>query len=103
MNIMLKMERTCNSLKCDVLYNGELIGYMEGVNLIQWFLKNRYSYKGSFSKFITLNPVDDYSGMVVDIIFSDKNLIAKNARIEWIRAPGMNGTFQASNMEYYEF
>ena len=102
MNIMLKMERTCNSLKCDVIYNGELIGYMEGVNLIQWFLKNRYSYKGSFSKFITLNPVDDYSGMVVDIIFSDKNLIARNARIEWIRAPGKNGTFKASSMEYYE-
>ena len=102
MNIMLKMERTCNSLKCDVIYNGELIGYMEGVNLIQWFLKNRYSYKGSFSKFTTFNSVDDYSGMVVDIIFSDKNLIARNARIEWIRAPGKNGTFKASSMEYYE-
>jgi len=102
MNIMLKMERTCNSLKCDVMCNGELIGYMEGVNLTQWFLKNKYSYKGSFSKFITFNPVDDYSGMIVNIIFTDKNLIAKNARIEWIRAPGKNGTFRASNMEYYE-
>lgn len=99
---MLKMERTCNSLKCDILYKGELIGYMEGVTLIQWFLKNKYLYKGSFSKFITINPADSRAGMVVDIYLLDKNLMAKNARIEWIRAPGMNGTFQALKMEYYE-
>ena len=53
---MLKMERTCSSLKCDVLLEGKLIGIMEGVNLIQWFLKNKYSFKGSFSRFITFNP-----------------------------------------------
>ena len=99
---MLKMERTCSSLRCDVMYNGKLIGHMEGVTLIQWFLKNKYSYKGSFSKFLTFNPADSCSGIIVDIIFSDKNLIAKNARIGWIRAPGCNGTFQASKMEYYE-
>ncbi len=84
------------------MYNGKLIGYMEGVTLTQWFLKNKYSYKGSFSKFITFNPDDSRSGIMVDIVFLDKNLIAKDARIGWIRAPGRNGTFQASIMEYYE-
>jgi hypothetical protein len=99
---MLKMEKTCSSLKCDVMYNGKLIGHMKGVTLTQWFLKNRYSYRGSFSKFITFDPADDYTGITVDIIFLDKNLVAKNSKIEWMRAPGRNGTFQASNMEYYE-
>lgn len=99
---MLKMERTCNSLRCDVMYNDELVGHMEGVTLTQWFLKNKYCYKGSFSKFITFNPDNSCSNIVVDIIFPDKNLVAKNARIGWIRAPGKNGTFQASKMEYYE-
>ncbi|HEX3013517.1 MAG TPA: hypothetical protein VHO92_04490 [Methanobacterium sp.] len=99
---MLKMERTCSSLKCDVMRNGKLIGHMEGVTLTQWFLKNRYIFKGSFSKFVAFNLEDSCSDIMVDIIFSDKNLIARNARIEWIRAPGKNGTFQASKMEYYE-
>ncbi len=99
---MLKMERTCSSLKCDVLLEGKLIGIMEGVNLIQWFLKNKYSFKGSFSRFITFNPEDYGAGITVDIIFRDKKLIARNAKIEWIRAPGENGTFNASKMEYYD-
>ena len=99
---MLKMERACSSLRCNVMCNGELMGRMEGVNLTQWFLKNKYSYKGSFSNFITINPADSRSGITVDIIFLDKNLVAKDSRIGWIKAPGKNGTFQASRMEYYE-
>lgn len=99
---MLKMERTCNSLRCKVMYKSELIGRMEGVCLTQWFIKNKYKYKGSFSNFFTEN--DDYCspGIIVDIIFSDKKLIIKEARIEWINAFGTNGTFQAAGIEYYE-
>ncbi len=97
---MLKMERTCSSLRCDVMCEGKLIGRMEGVSLTQWFLKNKYAYKGSFSKFITLNPDDCCSGITVDIIFLDRNLIARDAKIGWLRAPGKNGTFQASKIEY---
>lgn len=96
------MERTCNSLRCDVMCEGKLIGRMEGVCLTQWFLKNQYSYKGSFSKFFTENPDDCRPGIVVDIIFSDKKLIIKEARIGWINAFGPNGTFQAAGIEYYE-
>ena len=96
------MERTCSSLKCDVLHKGNLIGYMEGVSLTQWFLKNKYRYKGSFSKFITENPANCCQGIIVDIIFSDRKLMAKNARIEWMRSPGKNGTFEASKIEYYD-
>jgi hypothetical protein len=99
---MIKMERTCSSLRCNVVYNGKLIGRMEGVSLTQWFLKNKYSYKGSFSKFITENPADSCSGIIVDIIFLDRKLIAKDAKIGWIRAPGKNGTFHASKIEYYD-
>lgn len=102
MNSMIKMERTCNSFKCDVLHEGRSIGYMEGVSLTQWFLKNKYSYKGSFSKFITKNPADCCTGIIVDIVFSDRKLIARDARIGWMRAPSRNGTFQASKIEYYE-
>lgn len=99
---MLKMERTCNSLRCNVVHNGELIGRMEGVCLTQWFIKNRYSYKGSFSNFFAEDPDDCRLGIVVDIIFSDKKLIIKEARIEWINAFGTNGTFQAAGIEYHE-
>lgn len=102
MNSMIKMERTCSSLRCDVVCDGKFIGRMEGVSLTQWFLKNRYSYKGSFSKFITENPAYCCSGVTVDIVFLDRNLIAKDAKIGWMRAPGKNGTFQASRIEYYE-
>lgn len=99
---MIKMERSCNSLKCDVLYEGKLIGFMEGVNLIQWFLKNKYSYQGSFSKFVTENPDYCCSGITVDIIFHDKKLIARDAKIGWMRASGKNGTFHASKVEDYD-
>lgn len=96
------MERTCNALKCDVLLEGELIGRMDGVSLTQWFIKNRYAFKGSFSKFVTFNPEDCHAGIIVDIVFNDKKLIARKAKIEWINAFGDNGTFTASKMEYYE-
>jgi hypothetical protein len=99
---MLKLERTCNSRKCDVLINGELVGYMEGVNLTQWFIKNRYAFKGSFSNFITFNHDNDHAGKIVDIVFNDKNLIARKAKIDWINSYGENGTFTAFKMEYYE-
>lgn len=38
------------------MHKGKLIGYMDGVGLIQWFLKNKYCYRGSFSRFITDDP-----------------------------------------------
>ncbi|MGZ7116895.1 MAG: hypothetical protein ACXVHS_05505 [Methanobacterium sp.] len=98
---MLKMEKIYYSLKCDVLYENKLIGHMEGVRLTQWFIKNKYQFKGSFSKFKMFNPEEARAGMTVDIIFQDKNLMAKNARIEWINVVGTNGTFTASKMEYY--
>lgn len=97
---MLKMERTCNSLKCNVLHEGKLIGHMNGVNLTQWFLKNKYSYKGSFSNFVTKNPEHRCVGITVDIIFLDLKLVAKDSRIEWINAFGLNGTFQSLRIEY---
>jgi len=96
------MERTCNSLKCDVLLEDRLIGHMDGVNLIQWFLKNKYLFKGSFSRFITFNARDCQAGMIVDIVFADKRLIVRNARVEWIREPSKNGTFNASKVDYYD-
>ncbi|HML05147.1 MAG TPA: hypothetical protein VK426_05170 [Methanobacterium sp.] len=99
---MIKMESTCSSLKCDVIYKGSVIGHMEGVNLIQWFLKNKYCYRGSFSNFLTIDPEDCCAGIVVDIVFNDKNLIAKDARIEWINSYGKNGTFNAAKMEYHD-
>lgn len=99
---MLKMEKSCSSFKCDVLIEGELIGHMEGVNVIQWFLKNQYSYRGSFSNFETIDSDYCCPGAIVDVVFQDKKLIARNARIEWINAFGKNGTFTASKMEYFD-
>jgi hypothetical protein len=75
---------------------------MEGVNVNKWFLKNKYSYKGSFSNFVTFDPEDCCAGIIVDIIFSDKKLIVRDAKIEWINSFGKNGTFNASKMEYYD-
>ena len=99
---MLKLEKTCNSRKCSVLIDGELIGYMEGVNLTQWFIKNKYSFKGSFSNFITFDQDIDLVGKIVDIVFNDKKLIARQAKIDWINSYGTNGTFTAFKIEYYE-
>ncbi|MEN4007136.1 MAG: hypothetical protein PQ964_07260 [Methanobacteriaceae archaeon] len=99
---MLKIERTCSSLKCDVLLGDRLIGHMDGVNLTQWFLKNKYVFKGSFSRFTTFNARDCQVGMIVDIVFADKKLIIRNARIEWIRESSKNGTFNASKIDYYD-
>ncbi|SCG86599.1 hypothetical protein [Methanobacterium congolense] len=96
---MIKMEKTCGSLKCDVLHDGAKIGHMDGVNIIQWFVKNRYRYTGTFSRFITENPSDSQSGIDVDIVLSDKNLVIRNARVEWMKSPCKNGTFHADKIE----
>ncbi|HHY00893.1 MAG TPA: hypothetical protein GX531_05925 [Methanothermobacter sp.] len=97
---MIKIERTCSSLKCDVVHKGELIGKMEGVSITQWFMKNHYNYTGAFSRFVTDNPELSRSGITVDIVFNDRKIVAKEACIEWIRGPTKNGTFSAKNIEY---
>lgn len=97
---MIKMERSCSSLKCDVMHKGELIGMMEGVSVTQWFLKNHYNYTGAFSRFVTSKPELSRSGIKVDIIFTDRNIIAKDACIDWIRGPSKNGTFSAKSIEF---
>ncbi len=93
------MERSCGSLKCDVLYHGKKIGYMDGGNMIQWFLKNRYRYTGTFSRFITDDPECSKSGIKIDIQMQDKNLIIKDAKVEWMKSPQSNGTFHAYTIE----
>lgn len=99
---MIKMEKTCSSLRCDVLHEGKLVGSMEGVTVTKWFLKNNYRYTGTFSRYKTENPEMNHSGIEVDIIFKDRKIKAKDARIQWIRAPTGNGTFLAGDMEYCE-
>ena len=96
------MERTCGSYKCDVMQEGKRIGRMDGVNLIQWFVKNRYRYTGTFSRFVTNDPSESQSGMDIDIIFSNKRVIIKDAKIEWIKSQNQNGTFHATRIESYE-
>ncbi|MBM4241244.1 MAG: hypothetical protein FJ150_06260 [Euryarchaeota archaeon] len=96
---MIKMEKTCNSLKCNVIKDGKVIGRMEGVNVIQWLLKNKYRYTGAFSRFITNNPEDCHIGMKIDIEFPDKHIVVKGALIEWIRGTCKNGTFHAVGIE----
>ena len=98
---MIKMERTCGSLKCDVIQNGAKIGHMDGVNLTQWFVKNKYRYTGTFSRFITENPLKSHSGINVDIIFGNKSIVIKNARVEWMKSTTKNGTFHAEKVESY--
>jgi len=97
---MIKIERTCSSLKCDVLHKGEVIGKMEGVSVTQWFLKNHYNYTGAFSRFITDQPELSRSGIKVDIVFNDRKIVAKDACIGWIRGPTKNGTFSAKTIEF---
>lgn len=99
---MIIMERTCGSYKCDVFHEGELIGHMVGVNLIQWFVKNRYRYTGTFSRFITNNPQHSQANINVDIVFSNNRIIIKDARVEWIKNRNQNGTFHAQKIESYE-
>jgi hypothetical protein len=99
---MIIMERTCGSYKCDVMQDGKRIGRMDGVNLVQWFVKNRYRYTGTFSRFVTNDPTKSQSGMDIDIIFSNKRVIIKDARIEWIKKQNQNGTFHAARIESYE-
>lgn len=99
---MIKMEKTCGSPKCEVIHNGEKIGRMDGVNVIQWFLKNRYRYTGTFSRFITDDPDDSHSGIKIDIIIPEKRLIIKDACVEWMKSPLNNGTFHAEKIESYE-
>ena len=96
------MEKTCGSYKCDVMQEGKRIGRMDGVNLIQWFVKNRYRYTGTFSRFVTNDPTEIQSGMDIDIIFSNKRVIIKDAKIEWIKSQNQNGTFHAARIESYE-
>jgi hypothetical protein len=99
---MIIMEKTCGSYKCDVMQEGKRIGRMDGVNLIQWFVKNKYRYTGTFSRFVTNEPTECQSGMDIDIIFSNKRVIIKDAKIEWIKSQNQNGTFHAAKIESYE-
>jgi hypothetical protein len=99
---MIIMEKACGSYKCDVMQEGKRIGHMDGVNLIQWFVKNRYRYTGTFSRFVTNDPTESQSGMDIDIIFSNKRVIIKDAKIEWIKSQNQNGTFHAAKIESYE-
>lgn len=99
---MIKMEKTCGSIKCDVLCDGKVIGEMDGVIITQWFLKNNYRYTGTFSRFTTKNPELSRSGITVDIKFRNSKMMAKQASIDWIRGPSKNGTFLAKNIEYNE-
>ncbi len=99
---MIIMEKTCGSYKCDVMQEGKRIGRMDGVNLIQWFVKNKYRYTGTFSRFVTNDPSESQSGMDIDIIFSNKRVIIKDAKIEWIKSQNQNGTFHAARIESYE-
>ena len=99
---MIKMEKTCGSYKCEVMHDGKKIGYMDGVNLIHWFVKNRYRYTGTFSRFVTSDPYEKQSCLDLDIVFSNKRIVIKNARIEWMKSPNQNGTFHAATIESYE-
>jgi len=99
---MIKMEKTCGSPKCDVVKKGKKIGHMDGLNVIQWFLKNKYKYTGTFSRFVTDNPDDSHSGIRIDIIIPERHLIIKDACIEWMKSPLNNGTFNAKCIESYE-
>lgn len=98
---MIIMERTCGSYKCDVMHDGKLIGHMDGVNIIQWFVKNKYRYTGTFSRFVTNNP-EDQSCLDIDIVFSNKRIVIKNACVEWMKSPNNNGTFHSYKIESYE-
>jgi hypothetical protein len=98
---MIKMERTCNSLKCDVFFEGQLIGEMEGVSLIQWFLKNKYKYTGAFNRFITESEFLS-DGMAFDVVFKGSRIVVKEVTINWIKGPDKNGTFLAKKIEYQD-
>lgn len=99
---MIKMEKSCGSPKCDVIHKGKKIGHMDGLNVIQWFLKNRYRYTGTFSRFVTENPDDSHSGIKIDIVLPEKHLIIKDACIDWMKSPLNNGTFNAKSIESFE-
>ena len=96
---MIIMEKTCGSYRCDVYQGDELIGHMDGVNLIQWFVKNSYRYTGTFARFKTKDPMHNQSNIKVDIVFANKRIVIKDARVEWIKNRNQNGTFQASKIE----
>ena len=99
---MIIMEKTCGSYKCEVIRDGKIIGYMDGVNLTKWFVKNKYRYTGTFSRFVTNDPQDFRSGIDIDIVFSNRRIIIKDATIEWIKSTNQNGTFHAAKIESYE-
>lgn len=99
---MIRMEKSCGSTKCDVIKKGRKIGHMDGLNIIQWFLKNKYRYTGTFSRFVTDDPDDSHSGIKIDIIIPEKHLIIKDACVDWMKSPLNNGTFHAKSIESYE-
>jgi hypothetical protein len=98
---MIKIEKTFNSLECDVICEGKKIGHMRGVNIIQWFLKNKYYFRGTFSKFNAEKLDHGILESIFDIILLDKKLVIKGAQIEWMKNPFEYGTFQASGIDTY--
>ncbi|MCK9151415.1 hypothetical protein [Methanobacterium alcaliphilum] len=96
---MIKMERTCGCMHADVLHDGEKIGTMDGVYLTQWFVKNKYRFTGTFTRYFTDQLKYRKPGTKVDIVFPDKKIIIKEVCIEWVREPIGSGTFNASRIE----
>ncbi len=97
--LMIKMERTCGSMRARVMYQGQEIGSMEGVYVTQWFVKNKYRFTGTFTRFLTKDPHHRRCGIVVDVIFPDKGILIKESKIDWIKEPTGSGTFTAKGIE----
>jgi len=95
---MIRIERTCASFRASVIIDGAEIGVMEGVYLTQWFLKNRYHFTGTFIRFIPSDEKFNRSGITVDILLHDQNLILKDALIDWL-SETRKGTFRARRIE----
>ncbi|WP_226891073.1 hypothetical protein [Methanothermobacter thermautotrophicus] len=62
------------------------------------FLKNRYHFTGTFIRFIPYDERFNRSGITVDILLHDQNLILKDALIDWLNETG-RGTFRARRIE----
>ena len=88
-------------MRADVLYEGKKVGTMEGVYLTQWFVKNKYRFTGTFTRYFTEDSKYRESGAKVDIVFQDKKIIIKKACIEWVKEPMGSGTFNALGIESY--
>ncbi|WP_300489515.1 hypothetical protein [Methanothermobacter sp.] len=95
---MIRIERTCASFRATVIMEGEEIGIMEGIYLTQWFLKTRYHFTGTFIRFIPVNEKFNRSGLTVDILLHDQNVMVKDALIDWLSDSG-KGTFRAKRIE----